>query len=252
MQDIVILPTFDRPEMLWLCLEYLSRSLHSPTVQIRVSVDAHIGQPPPARAEIAEVVDKFPELSIQTRYRTPHPYPGNSYNLLMAYRDAYESDASHVFLIEDDVLIHPDFFVWHWVTLLTADCSIAVVKEPQFGSYASLGVGFRRDTLQLILPHCIPAYFQNLRGYCQRVFPPSPLDCEQDGLWGRVLAGRQVVWSPEPRAQHVGWYGYHRTRSVRPVGTLDERFHQVKHVLSTMETLQPWVKDFHDITPLRL
>ena len=79
------------------------------------------------------------------------------------------------------------------------------------------------------------------------MFPPSPFDCEQDGLFARVLKGHPVVWAPVPLAQHVGWYGYHRKKSVRPHGTLDERYRQVKQVLTSQILLQGWMHDFGDI-----
>lgn len=252
MQDLVIIPTYDRPELLWLCLEHVARSPHYPQVQLRVVVDAHIGQPLPPRAEIERVLEKFPQLSIQVGYRTPHQFSGNSFNVLTAFQEAFESEARYVFLIEDDVLVHPQFFAWHWATHATLDigCSIAV-ENPGHGAYASLGVCFRRERLALIQPHCKTAYFQNMREYCRTTFPPSAFDCEQDGLWARVLKGHLVQWATFPYAQHVGWYGYHRRRSIRPYGTLEERYQQVIAALSSSHLLQHWMKDFGDIVPLR-
>jgi len=252
MQDVVIIPTYDRPELLWLCLDYLSKCPDSVHVPIRIYVDAHIGQPPPPREDITAVVEKFPTLSIQVAYRASHPYPGNSHNVLMAYKDAYESEASYVFLVEDDVLIHPQFFTWHRYVQngsKAIGCSIAVTN-PGHGAYASLGVCFKRERLQLVMPHCKAAYFQDMRGYCRAHFPPSRFDCEQDGLFARVLAGHPVVWAGTPYAQHVGWYGYHRPRSVRPQGTLEDRYFQVKQALRTTQSIRKVSRDFRDIQPL--
>lgn len=251
-QDIVIVPTYDRPEMLWLCLEYLSRCSGIKSVQIRIYVDAHIGQPS-MREEVAEVLDKFTHLSIQVGYRYAHQFSGNSFNVLMAYKDAFETESKYVFLVEDDVLVRPEFLAWHRLLHMNQalGCSIAVAKEPQFGPYVSLGVGFRREMLALIVPHCRMRYFQNMRAYCRMTFPPSRLDCEQDGLWARVLVGQEVAWALEPLAQHVGWYGYHRQKSIRPQGSLTERYHQVKYTLTNNVILQAWSRDFNDILPLR-
>jgi hypothetical protein len=254
-KDIVIIPTFERPEMLWLCMDYLAACPDSQHVQIRVYVDAHIGQPQPPRAEIKTVLEKFPQLSIQTYLRPPHAFHGNSYNILMAYKDAYETDARYVFLIEDDVMIHPDFFAWHWYqqTIKPLGCSIAVLKTERHGTYASLGVCFRREILRSILPHCRPAYFQDMRKYCRAHFAPAKFDCEQDGLFCRLLRFQSIVWATTaPLAQHVGWYGYHRRKSIRPQGTLEQRYAQVKKALSNREILREWVKDFHDIYPLQM
>jgi len=256
MQNLVIIPTYDRPEMLWLCLEHLAECPHQESIQIRVVVDAHIGQPPTPTADIQAVLEKFPQLSLQVGYRTPHQFPGNSFNVLMAYRDAYhQAESEYVYLVEDDVMVHPLFFAWHQMqheTYPDLGCSIAVMKEPQHGHYASLGVCFRREMLKLILPHCRVAYFQNVRAYCRARFPPSKSDCEQDGLFCRLLIGHRIIWATSTLAQHVGWYGYHRRRSVRPIGTLEDRYIQVKHALANSEILQGHVKDFWDIKPLQL
>ena len=80
-------------------------------------------------SDIEEVLGKFPQLPLQVGYRPPHQYPGNSYHVLMAYRDAYETDAEHVFLIEDDVLIHPEFFDWHRVMHAERELGCSIARE---------------------------------------------------------------------------------------------------------------------------
>lgn len=252
MQDVVIIPTYDRPEMLWLCLEYLSRSPDSLGVTIKVYVDAHLSQPPPSRIEIEEVISKFPKLTMQVIFRSQHRFHGNSFNVLMAYKEAFGSTARYVFMVEDDVLIRPEFFAWHRLqhTNRKIECSVGVGRRPEHAHYASLGVCFRREVIAKVLSHCQMAYFHDMRGYCRHAFPSSKFDCEQDGLWCRVLPVQSVVWPRIPVAQHVGWYGYHRKRSRRPTGTLAERYEQVKQVLTNGSMLKAWTKEFHDVSPL--
>lgn len=259
MQDIVIVPTYERPEMLWHCLKHIAASPDHKTVEIWVYVDNHIGQPPPPIEEIKEVVWKFPQLTIQLKARPPHQFHGNSLNVMMAYKDAYAgTEARLVFMIEDDVLIHPEFFAWHRTQHAeckgcpSIGCSIGVVKEKQYGPYASLGVCFKRETLKFLLPHCRVEYFHNLRGYCRQHFPPVSWDCEQDGLWCRLLMNQKIVWATTPMAQHVGWYGYHRKKSTRPQGTLEQRFDQVRQVLTNPSILRVWQKEFGDVIPLAI
>lgn len=256
MQDIVIVPTYDRPEMLWLCLDHLAASPDIyDGVQIWVVVDAHLGQNThTSKEDIQAVIEKFPRLSLRIGYRPPHQFHGNSFNVLMAYRDAFNTKARYVYLVEDDVMVHPLFFAWHQRQHeKEIGASIAVVKEPFHSHYASWGVCFRRETLQLIVPHCQMAYFQNMSRYCRTRFPPSKIHCEQDGLFCRVLAHHKVVYATTPMAQHVGWYGYHRPKGVRPQGTLEERYQQVKQALVSVESLQNVVRDrFGDVHPLRI
>lgn len=237
--------------MLWLCLDYLSACTGRSNLSIWVFVDAHQQEMAPPRREIELVLDKFPHLPIHVEFRSPHMFHGNSFNVLMAFREAYQTTAEHVFLIEDDVLIQPDFFKWHRLQhTRVIGCSIGIVKKAHHGSYASLGVCFRRETISRVLPHCQQDYFANMRKYCRAMFPFSRLDCEQDGLWARVLTGLPVVWARVPLAHHVGWYGYHRKTSVRPYGALEDRYFQVKKVLSSMEELRQRTRNFKDIAPI--
>jgi hypothetical protein len=257
MQDIVIVPTYDRPEMLWLCLEHLAAARGGEQVHVWVYVDAHVNQERPPRSEIIAVAKKFSQLTIDVVFREPHKYSGNSFNVLSAYMEALQTDARYVFLVEDDVMIHPAFFDWHYRQHYgqRLGCSIAMAKGPR-QVYASLGVCFRREMLRMLVPHCQHAYFVGMREYIRRSFEPKhqkpPLDCEQDGLIARVLEGHRVVWAQMPLAQHVGWYGYHRARSARPRGSLEDRYRQIKHVLSDDRLLRVWSKDFQDIVPLQL
>jgi len=252
-KDIVIVPTYDRPEMLWLCLEHLTASRGSGEVRVKVYVDAHEGLVLPYREEIARVVKKFPKLRTELIYRQPHSFHGNSFNVLMAYKEAYESDARYVFMVEDDILVQPDFFEWHRTQHAQADldCSVGVEKRPEHAHYASLGVCFRRQVIAKVLPHCRPGYFGNMTSYCRSQFKPSKWHCEQDGVWCRVLDPNSIAWPTTPVAHHVGWYGYHRQKSVRPKGTLEERYQQVRGVLQNPALLSAWSRDFVDVTPVQ-
>jgi hypothetical protein len=243
-------PTYDRPEMLWLCLEHLAASPDCQSVEYRVYIDAHHGHPLPNYAEIEEVLDKFKHLAISTVRRPPHGYHGNSFNLLLAYKDAYESSAKHVFMVEDDILVQPGFFAWHRFqhAFVDLDCSVGVAKRPEHAHYASLGVCFKRDVILAALPHCNPQYFRNMTEYCKKNFPPAKWHCEQDGIWCRVLSPDRIAWPVVPVAQHVGWYGYHRKKSLRPQGPLETRYFVIKDVLSSQEAIDRWSKEFHDVT----
>src|SRR6476661_5195277 len=112
MQDILIIPTFDRPEFLWLCLDHIVACPEAGELDIRVYVDNHTFHPPPLVA-IRSVLENFPQLHIALVVQNPHDYAGNSFNLLTAYKEAFESDANLVFMVEDDVMVRPNFFEWH-------------------------------------------------------------------------------------------------------------------------------------------
>lgn len=263
--DIVLVPTFSRPEMLRVCLEHIA-ACKDPDIFVMVSVDYHAGKAPPPLEEIEEVVALLrKQLEIRISIRRPHPYPGNSYNILNAYGDAWLYASEFVFLVEDDVMVEPDFFSWSRAvhegvprsspsSIGRLFCSVGVAnrrsgKVRSKSDYASLGVCFRRQTLAAIIDHACTGYFQDMRGYCRRKFGAlfDQEDVEQDGLILRVMGSVNGVsaWPDRrnPKARHVGWYGYHRPQGSalnginvpRPEGTLEERYRQVKERIAELE-----------------
>jgi len=249
-RDILIIPTFNRPELLWLCLDYISACPEYGELDIKVYLDAHYKRQSRLN-ETKEVLKKFND-NVKLYVRQPNGYRGNSYNLMMAYSDAFHSKAEYVFMVEDDVMISSHFFEWHkQAQLVNPVCSVAG-KNPGHGVYCSIGVCFNREMLEPIVKHCVHEYFKDMGGYCRANFPPSPFGTEQDGLIARVFNGKKAVWANPPEAQHIGWYGYNRPHGIRPIGNLNDKYKKVKEVLYNKEELQKCVKDFGDIEPLKI
>lgn len=219
--DVVIVPTFDRPELLHHCLQALAACEEIARMSVRVYLDGRA----PARAlhEVSDVLEAARDAggylaSLGLTLNQDHPYPGNSYNTLRAFKDAYDEGAERVYLVEDDVIVSTAFFSWHrarWEDDATWAATIGV-PPPAHGAYASLGVCLPRATLAQVTRHARPAYFADMRGYCERRFPASDFDVEQDGLIARVIAGQRVAWAVPRVCAHVGWYGYHRRHTIPP------------------------------------
>ena len=119
MHDIVIVPTYDRPEFLALCLQKLfqARGIENKNIWICKDNHAEVGQNAETVWDISQVVREAQEVcpahSMHFIHRDYHKTYGNSLNVLEAFRSAYETDARYVFLVEDDVLVLPDYFEWH-------------------------------------------------------------------------------------------------------------------------------------------
>jgi hypothetical protein len=234
----LIVPTFSRPEMLWCCLEHIANCPESKQLVISVCVDWHENQPKPPLREIDEVIAKFKHLAITRVVRWPHHYSGNSYNVMTSYCEALAAGADLTFMVEDDVMVQPDFFKWHYLvhSAHRVFCSIGTMnnrsgKTESTDDYASLGVCFPKESLKLICQHANHLYFSDLVGYCKKTFGNlmAKEDYEQDGLITRVMGSVKGVsiWPTEYKAKHIGWYGYHRPQD-RPTGTLQERYEAVK------------------------
>ena len=114
--DIVLIPAYMRPEYLSLCLEYLAAA-EGARVGKEFWVIQDMRQHDEHRFNVQlrwtkEVLDNSP-LPVRYIFRQPHNYAGNSYNTLEAYKEAYGTEARFTYLVEEDVLVTPDFFRWH-------------------------------------------------------------------------------------------------------------------------------------------
>ena len=235
MKDIVIIPTFHRPEYLALCLEHLRAAQGERELEFWVFHDR--GSEPDNRS-----------ICTGARYveRPTHDYIGNPFNFLEAYREAFNTDARFVYLVEDDVFVGPDFFRWQEAVQARRDyfCTIAwhCIRNPQVlpssdptaivetnRDYSSIGVCWRRERLASVVQHATPDYYSNPAGYLKRAFPESTLPLmwsEQAGLIMRVLLqdkNNLVAWAALPRCAHVGINGYHRRDGYKFTGTLEQR-----------------------------
>ena len=271
MSDILIVPTFDRAEMLYHCLQNLSRAEGSDLLEWRICVDDHPDRHyDPSVHEVLEMTFEGRPVATVT-FRGAHSGWGNSRNLLTAYQDAYESDAEYVFMVEDDVMVARDFFLWSYrahrehnpfVTIgcikLPADAPY--IDKEWFGpGYASLAVCFKRENLRPILDHreafLKVAETQSFKQYYLEHFPGSRYNQGQwggqDGLINRVMEklGVRACLPGKPRAFHAGYYGYNRSMERRPNGTLTERIAEVGRIMASRAEL---TRDYKDCEPCEL
>lgn len=269
MKDVVLVPAYNRPELLYLCLEHLSACPEIHDKEIWVRCESR-NLPDDFLRDNKSVAMSF---DVQFQMCRGHGYHGNSFNVLNAYKDAVESGASRIYLVEDDVLVSPDFFRWH-DAMLQRDpdlfCSVGwhclrrgdiprgstdpLIYFKSYVDYASIGVCWRASTLELVTKHCNVDYFNNPAGYIKRHFPFSPLSLdfsEQDGVVMRVLetSASAVAWPYRRRCSHVGWWGYHRPSAKRMTvsgpgpGYLSVRVDEARRILSSYETLREYSGD---------
>lgn len=258
--DIVIVPTYFRPEFLYLSLEKIHEAEGSDTKLIWIYQDRKFGDIDQFANELAEtetVIEYWGRAfgkRLRAFMRAENGYYGNSLNVLGAYAKAYQTDAKLVYLVEDDILITPDFFTWHEsVQNSDAFCSVAgscdrntltMLDDFLCSEYASLGVCWKRENLAAIIEHANQDYYRNQTPYILKHFPSSHLGLkmmEQDGLIQRIMEQRHewAMYSVPPRAFHVGVFGYHR--SIGPdnmfQGSLPERIEFYRRAVSDKDWL---------------
>lgn len=248
MTQVVIVPAWQRPEFLRACLYRLSVA-DRPHIHYLISLDR--GHTP----EVSQVADWFRDSvtggthRVTVMRRVNHPYRGNSYNVLEAYRHAYNMAPTLIHLVEEDIFVGADYFDYHDDAHQMhphAFCVSAVRNqawppgtEPPADdtavyahtSYQSLGVSFRPGIVRRFLLHAKPGYYSNSSRYLRSRFPRSSIPAghsEQDGLINRVREqwGEVTIYPHSPRAYHAGYFGYNRRghwNGPGADGSIDER-----------------------------
>lgn len=263
-KDIIIVPTYDRPEFLWVCLEQLSKVDGIENKIVWICEDIHADKPKSFTtqmemlATIREWEKQFGRSGL-CYYATPsHTTYGNSFNVLSSLKRAYESGASAVYLIEDDVLVTKDFFEWNdqvfnqlspWVVCtgrLNRSLNFAMngpdamdesnkdihACKSVVGAYNSWATCFSKQALADIVT-IIPPYERFCAGFEQDIMI-------QDWMQKNKRAS---VWPYVPRAFHFGWRSYHRC-GRELTGVLEEKVKFIrksvrsKSILREMASLQ--------------
>ena len=279
MKDVILIPTYLRPEYLQICLEHLAQTQRTPTPkEFWICADQRANDEHRFKMILewqSEVLGAWRNtLPIKFIPGAKHQFSGNSFNVLESYKKAYrEPGVRNVYLVEDDVLVTPDFFTWHEAIAEAepaALCSIAYrcsrnaearkdVLSPgayftTARDYASIGVRWPVMALGPILEHAREEYYASQESYILRRFAGNRFSgdfSEQDGLIMRVLWEQRgfTVWPYVPRCYHMGWYGYHRPNGKRPDGFLEHKIAEIKSTISNAERLKIAAPDFGDIEP---
>lgn len=273
MNGVVLIPAYQRPEFLWHCLENIKRAHGADRYHYLFRFDH--GHTP----ELYEVLKGFPlQHEVTTSPRSGYRIGKQSYNLLMGYKHAASMTNGLVLMVEEDVMVRQDFFLFHEAVHQARPdlfCSIAVANPNRrnivsgpaseyytsVGDYCSLGVAFRPQVIRdLIAPHATHDYFVNPVDYCRRHLKGTPIGdafAEQDGLIRRIQwlrhPDKPIAWPWEPRAYHAGLYGCNRGNG--PGGTFAKRLEYVTSIIYSDEAMRTFAKHpewYEDSRPIAL
>lgn len=243
-REICIVPTFNRGDMLFCCLEAIRAA--EPNIALHVWPDRATSE--------KEICERFNAVEHKT---ISHACHGNSYNVMEALKWAYKGNYDTVFIIEDDAIAEPTFFEW---------CRTALARNPhifaacgwryspdalppcdgpdiQIPWYLSVATAIPRKSLYGIVQHACPEYYADMQGYLDRAYPASyrkgSMHYEQDGLALRVCESesKMCAWPRRPRATHIGWRGYHMPEGADLHGTLEERVAIIKLLMKNPSML---------------
>ncbi len=186
-----------------------------------------------------------------------HPKaPQGCWNILHAIKSGYETGAGYVFLVEEDVMVYPDFFLWHYRAQRGEDrcdgtAPIATCgrrwKHYKSDFYTNPGACLSRELLDKVVPHINDDFFAARRVYMNGVFgemdEASDLD---DGLIRRVIrqCGSYIQYPESPVCAHQGFWAYQKFVEYKTTGSVDERIEQLKRMLSKIDPNGRYTKDF--------
>lgn len=244
-KSIVVMPALHRPEMAALALERIKQTPESPELDVRIFVDNTTDQ---VLGEFEFVRDEyFPEATIF--HAREHIYaPSGCWNILNALQQGYYSGAERIFLIEEDVMVYPDFFTWNfgqegdWF----ATCG-RFRKEHSADYYTNPGSCFKSESLRKVVPHITDRYFESRRSYLDQEFGPmdeaSDLD---DGLIRRVIRslGATVLHPETPKVAHQGFHYYNRMPQFTVSGSISDRIAGLRVLLDRVSPADRYSKDF--------
>ncbi len=244
--EIVLIPVYQRPEFLYYCLDQIKKAFNAANYHYVFQID--VGYDP----AILPIIRKFP-FSKELMYTeaTGYGLMKQSYSLLKGYMYSSEKSDNLVYLIEEDIMIASDFFLYHtevqkneiFCSLSTENTNSKIhptkdIDKYYFstGDYNSLGVCFKKSIIiDYIKPHFIKEYMITPVDYLQKKFPGSKIGkffAEQDGLIRRVqeTSGLPTVYPCTPRAYHAGYYGKNRGKK-HPSRDLKSRIAQVGSII---------------------
>ncbi|HVI10434.1 MAG TPA: glycosyltransferase [Candidatus Binatia bacterium] len=236
MIDICVVTTFQREELLYLCLEAIRTN--DPKVSIWVFSDRGAKS-----EELLATCDKF-EASLSVRGQ--HDTYGNSWNLLGSLIEIMATTSfDFIHIIEDDTILHRGYLAWARERLASRQfaCVCGRIGSPHITNwYESPCASWITGALADALAHVIPDYFSDDRKEMQRIldekiFPESKYKkggAEQDGFFLRCIEyhGWKTLFPNKPLATHLGWWGYNSPPlREKPTGAFSDRVEACRNML---------------------
>jgi len=255
MNEIVIVPAYNRPEFLSLCLDKIREADANITVVVAFDdgYDKACKEVLKGRHNVVyteQSPHRYNRLTKQSRH-VMHCLIAAAYGRALVY------------LIEDDVMIGKDFFDFHraihaqqpniFASILTRNHNSNYQTTEDVGAYylsgnadyQSLGVCYKSEVINShINPHFNEGYFNDPFSYCKTTFPASIIGdafVEQDGLIRRIVEAKklQCAFAHVPRAYHAGFYGKNRGLSNRIKNLpFRLRLEKVKEIIFSKENMR--------------
>lgn len=246
-----MIPTLHRPEFLALCLENLANT-SEPDLDVRICLDFSTAE----RLDEVDYVRDTYYPSAWLYHAAPHiDAPSGCWNILNSLKHGYDSGAEYVFLVEEDVLVYPNFFEKHSEMQNSGDyfATCGRLRQEHSGPYyTNPGACFKREKLAELVEYINDDFFRDRRGYMDRRFgvfdEASDLD---DGLIRRVIryTGSEVKYPDNAIVAHQGFHFYNKIDQYKNEGTIEQRIKNLRKMISNIDPSDRYAKDFEFEAP---
>lgn len=233
-----------------LALEKIQQCSEANSLDVRIYVDVCDED---RITEFEYVRDQyFPTASIF--HARTHPLaPSGCWNILSALKAGYETGAEYIFLIEEDVMVYPDYFSWNFSQTGDhfATCG-RLVEAHSSDYYTNPGACFKSSNLRRVVPHINDNYFASRRQYLDEHFgimeEASDLD---DGMIRRVIrfVNGHVLYPPTPKVAHQGFHYYNRMSEYKTTGRIQDRIQSLREMVEILSPTDRYTKDFEQYHP---
>jgi len=257
-QSVVVMPVAERPEFCALALECLAKT-HFP-VPIHVFVDDISGK---VKEEFSYVFDHHAPPHTTIHWQGPHvTATSGCWNILDSIKTGRETGADYVFLVEEDVLVRPNFFEYHWEALsLDGQVSCGRKYLPFWkrcpGMYTNPGSCLKGELADAVIQHINMEFFADTGGYMERVIGHvEGIHGLDDGLIRRVLwkNGWSAKHQEEPTCSHVGFQAYENRYDfchVDQLAHISNRIANLRNLFLTLDPINgPHARYVKDLEPL--
>ena len=243
------MPSLKRPEFLALALEKLASTKEAEHVDVRIFLDCGM---PHRLADVEYCRDTYLPTAEIYLAKDHEKVLSGAWNILNALRNGYESGKEFIFLVEEDIMVRPNFFSWHWDAHASDDYFVTCGRK--YGRfpldfYSNPGTCYRHDKLALVMPHVSKEYFGGTEAYVNKKFPTmigqdGSLD---DGLIRKVIRSvkGKVTCAVPAVCAHQGFHYYDRLAEFKNEGkTIQERIECLRVILQKVKEPSRYNSDF--------
>lgn len=254
-KQIILRPVYNRPEMLYLSLEYekKAREYHSFNSDLHTIFIVEHGSP-------KETISLLDTYSFSKEFIFREKKYGLSANILEGMKVAFSKTNDFVIYIEDDVLVHETYFQymdvllsmglgkWSVLSPFSFDDKGDVNKVRRHNHYAALAPLINKEFfMKYVVKFANKSYYNNRHSIISALtakYAGQPgfkyknaMHNEQAGLHNRLVdiaaieEDRYMVMPEVNRQQHIGYFGKNRPGGIIPGDTFNERLSNLRNII---------------------